>query len=135
MARWRCGVCGRSFAREGQTHSCASGDLDAFFAKHEPLRPLFDRLAAGVARFGAVRTEVVKTSIHFAARSAFAGIQLRKDGLRLSFLVDYDIESPRVIARLAMGPTRKEHAVMVRTRADIDAELLRWLRDAHALRA
>ena len=69
---WRCSACGERFTTRNQNHSCGTFDLDALFAKSDPIvRVLFDRFVALVKKQGPVRVIPQKTRIatHPAATS------------------------------------------------------------------
>jgi len=66
----------------------------------------------------------------------FAGVSLRKDHMRIGFLLARVLpDHARIVQRGALGKTRMGHAVALRTKADVDAELIGWLREAYALKA
>jgi hypothetical protein len=74
--------------------------------------------------------DAVKTSIHLISRHHFAGVTVRGDFLRISFLARAPLRNARIERTQVLGPTRVEHTVVIRTRSDVDAELVGWLRDA-----
>lgn len=55
--------------------------------------------------------------------------------MRLGFVASTRIQSPRIVRNETLGPNRVGHSVVVRDKADIDAELLRWLSDAQHLQS
>jgi hypothetical protein len=60
-------------------------------------------------------------------------VVVRKDHLRIGFLADHEIFSPRLSRVQRLGPRRFAYHVAVHSPADLDAELLGWLAEAQAL--
>jgi hypothetical protein len=133
---WRCPICHRRFARLRQWHSCQSRSVDAHFADRDPaLRRLFDFLIGRLEKTGPVRIDAVKSSINLVSRHHFGAVTVRSAYLRLGFVASTRIQSPRIVRNETLGPNRVGHSVVVRDKADIDAELLRWLSDAQHLQS
>jgi len=87
-----------------------------------------------VARsFGPVNRDPKKTSIHLTNRTAFAGIQTRRDYLILMVKAAYDITSDRISKREQASANRWHLELKLRTRGDVDSELKAWLHDAYEL--
>lgn len=73
-----------------------------------------------------------KTRISFQARVRFAGVSaLRKDGMIVGFWLKRRIDSPRFQRVEFIPPDNHIYRLMVRSRADFDAELDAWLREAY----
>ena len=135
---WTCPRCQRAFKSRNQWHSCDRISVEAFFGKHEALLPVFQHLMSKLARWGGVEAEAFPTSIHLGVKgsSRFAGVQLRKDHMRIGFLLERVLpDDPRIVVREPLGKTRMGHGIVVRVKADVDAQLLGWLREAYELRA
>ncbi|MCA1812721.1 MAG: DUF5655 domain-containing protein [Halobacteriales archaeon] len=134
---WTCPACQRSFAHEGQSHSCRKGPtLDQHFGGKPPqLRKAFDRIVQELEDSGEVRVDPVAANIHLVAGSAFASAAPRKSGLRVEFLLDHEVRSKRIVRLEKLSATRLAHHVDVAGPEDVDHELLRWLRAAQRLRA
>jgi hypothetical protein len=99
------------------------------------LRTIYRRLLAALRLFGPVRVDAVQTSINLVSTHHFGGLTVRRDYLRLGFLSDTRIDHPRIVHRLVLGPKRVGHTVLLRSPADIDRQLLGWLRRAYDLQA
>lgn len=134
---WTCPKCERTFARAKQNHACrpeASVD-DHFAGKPAPLRKAFDKIVKALEKEGPLRVSAVASSIHLAAGSTFGGVRPQKEKMRVEFLYDADIDSPRIVKRERFSATRYALHVELREAGEVDAELVGWLRRAYRLRA
>jgi hypothetical protein len=106
----------------------------------------FDNCAPGVKssyvailnaskKFGPVREDPKKTSIHLVRRTAFAGIATRKETLILTLKSDSDVQSERIFRREQASANRWHLEVRIAGRQQIDGELLGWLKKAYELSA
>jgi len=130
---WTCPNCRRKFAKENQWHSCRPTSVDAHFkGKPAHLKPLFEELCAKLRAFGAFRTDAVKSSINLVSTHHFGGVRVQKDGLRVGFVLSHPVEHPRILRTEKITPTIWAHHVKIAGTDDLDAELLAWLKEAHA---
>ncbi len=111
-----------------------ASDVEILFARSEAsvpaiYRALLDRLGG----FGPFMVEVKTASIHLVAGSAFAGVHPMKSRLRLNIRTDRPITGPRVVRSEQISTHRFHNEVDLRNPADVDEELLGWLRQAYAL--
>ena len=133
---WVCSTCGRRFARPKQWHSCKSQSIDAHFVDKDPaLRQLFNRLIRRLKKTGPLRVDAVKTSINLISRHHFGGITVRRGYMRLGFLARTRVDSARIVRSQILGPNRVGHSVVISSKKDVDAQLLRWLVDAQHLQS
>jgi len=133
---WTCPRCGRQFARPKQAHSCRVRTADEHFrGKNPELRPLLEALLRALRRSGPLRVDAVGSSINLVSGYHFAGIAVRRDYLRVGFILNHRLEDPRILRSERLGPHRIHHQVCVRSRADLDARLLGWLAQAQAMQA
>ena len=131
---WKCPNCGRRFANRNQWHSCVSYSVDDHFrGKPAALKETFDFLLQKVGEFGHVRVDAVKTSINIAAKSHFAGVQVLKTSLKLGFMYDRPLDDKRILSSQQLSDTNWSHTVSLAQKADVDAQLLDWLRHAYSL--
>jgi len=108
--------------------------VDRHFVGKEPnVRVVYDRLLAGLRKFGPVKESPKQTSIHLDNASGFAGVNTRKSYLLLNFRTDYKVESSRITKIEQHSARRWMHTVRLESESDVDAELLKWLRDAYSL--
>lgn len=107
-----------------------------FFAGRPEAWPLYERLRSRLFEMcGPIRVQVRKTQITFAGRYGFAFVSLPRrkqdQGIVVSFGLFHRQESPRIQYASEPYPNRWTHHVAVRTEADLDEELMGWLREAH----
>jgi Domain of unknown function (DUF5655) len=78
---------------ESQAHS-----VEQHFSKSQPrVRAIYNQLLEITTRFGPIREEPKKTSIHLVNRTAFAGVATRKDSLILTVKAASDLTHARII--------------------------------------
>ena len=108
--------------------------VNALFGRSEPgVRTVYHRLLAALEPVGAIRIEPKKTSIHLAARSAFAGVHPRKSAILLNIRSAVPIDSPRIRKREQVSANRFHNELLLTDPVDVDEELIGWLRSAYAL--
>jgi Domain of unknown function (DUF5655) len=104
-----------------------------FVGKNPELKAAYDRLLAELRKFGPVNEAAKQTSIHLEKNSGFAGVHPRKNSFNLEFRTDYKIDDPRITRQQQLSARRFEHTVKVEQESDVDARLLKWLKDAYEL--
>ncbi|MGH2628330.1 MAG: DUF5655 domain-containing protein [Anaerolineales bacterium] len=136
MAVWKCPDCGRRFAKRNQWHSCAVRGVEAHFEGVDPaVREIFDRLLERLHTLGPLRVDAVKTSINLISRHHFGGVMVRRKHLRVGFLSSEPIQSSRIVRSQRLGPKRVGNSVELHSRAEIDDQLMAWLREAYELQS
>ena len=106
---------------------------DHFVGKEPVVRDTYDSLLKAIKRFGEFQQEPHKTSIHLVNGSAFAGVATRKGYILLNIRTGYPIESSRVTKTEQVSRNRYHHLVKLEKPKDVDAELVKWLKDAYQL--
>ena len=106
-----------------------------FEGKDPAVRQIYDRLLKAAGKFGPVVEEPKKTSIHLVNKTAFAGVATRKSAMILTIKSDRKIPSPRIHKSEQASARRFHHEVKITSLAEVDSELVKWLRDAYALSA
>ena len=133
-ALWKCRRCGRVFAKCKQWHSCEVRSIQSHFRGKDPgLQRIWRRLVTALRGFGPVRFDAVQSSINFVSTHHFGGLAVRRDYLRLGFIVDHAIHDPRILRRTRVGPHRVQHRVALRTPEDVDGQLKDWLNRAYTI--
>src|SRR5256885_11571598 len=108
--------------------------IQAHFAgKDDAVSKIYERLLKNSRKFGSVVEEPKKTSIHLVNRTAFAGVATRKSAIILTIKSDRKLSSPRVHKSEQTSASRFHHEVKLASPADVDSELVKWLKDAYAL--
>jgi hypothetical protein len=104
-----------------------------FEAKDAAVRQIYDRILKSARQFGAVGEEPKKTSIHLVNRTAFAGVATRKSAIILTIKSDRKLSSPRIHKSEQTSASRFHHEIKLASPADVDSELVKWLKDAYEL--
>ena len=104
-----------------------------FQGKDPQVRVVYDRLLSRLRELGPVSESPKQTSIHLDRASGFAGISTRKSYLLLNFRTDYKVDNPRIIKLEQHSARRFMHTVRLQSEAEVDDELLGWLRDAYEI--
>ena len=104
------------------------------FEDKDPIvRKIYDHLLKHSRRFGPVVEDPKKTSIHLNNATAFAGVTTRRNAIILTIKSDRDLDSPRIHKSEQTSARRFHHQVKLTAPTDVDAELIRWLKDAYGL--
>jgi len=112
----------------------ASSKVKAHFEQSSAeVAATYEAIVKEAKRFGPVREEPKKTSIHLARRTAFAGVAAQRAALILTIKSDRDIKSTRVRRREHASANRWHIEVRLRTPGDVDAQLSGWLQRAYSL--
>jgi hypothetical protein len=104
-----------------------------FEGKDTSVRQIYDRILKSARKFGAVGEEPKKTSIHLVNRTAFAGVATRKSAIILTIKSNRKISSPRIHKSEQTSASRFHHEVKLTSPADVNAEMVEWLRAAYEL--
>ena len=111
-------------------------DLEGLFARSEATVPaIYRALLEAIGGFGPIEVQPKSTSIHLVAGSAFAGVHPMKNRLRLNIRTDHPLGGERIVRTEQISARRFHNEVDLRSTADVDRELLDWLRAAYALGA
>jgi hypothetical protein len=110
--------------------------VDSHFVGREPVvRAIYNQLLKAIKRFGPIVEEPKKTSIHIVNRTALAGVATRKGHLVLTIKSDRKLASPRIHKSEQASASRFHHQVKLASPADVDEELIGWLKAAYVLSA
>ena len=106
-----------------------------FTGKAPIVRQIYDQVLKAVRKMGPVIEEPKKTSIHLVNSTALVGVATRKDYLILTLKSDRKLNSPRIHKSEQASARRFHHEVKLTSPADVDSELIGWLKEAYALSA
>ena len=104
-----------------------------FEGKDAAVRQIYDRLLKATGKFGRVAEEPKKTSIHLMNKTAFAGVATRRTAVVLTIKSDRKLSSPRIHKSEQTSAKRFHHEVKLTSPAEVDSELVKWLKDAYVL--
>ena len=98
-------------------------------------RLVYEAVLAKVSRFGDVKVEEKKTSVHLVAKSAFAGVHPRKGAVLLNIRSDAPIRSERIRKLEQVSAKRFHNEMLIDAPGEVDTEVVAWLKSAYALSA
>jgi hypothetical protein len=132
---WTCPKCKRRFRKENQAHSCKHYPLDNHFKGKEKIaRPLFNFLKGKVKKdIGNFKVVSLPCCIHLETSFSFAGVYARRDRIRIFFTLDHELKSPRIDKFTRTSKNRYLYTIDIKSRDEIDKELLGWLSLAYHL--
>ena len=131
---WSCPDCVRTFAQRPTLHSCVPSDVQAALREVPPLLlPVVHRLMALVDDWPDVRWEFASGSFMAKVPTTFLRVRPRSRDVQVTFMLDRVVDEFPVTEHIQQSARRVAHAVHVDDPAQVDGQLLNWLREAHAL--
>jgi hypothetical protein len=110
--------------------------VTSHFSDKDPVvRKIYDKLIKSIGRFGPTVEEPKKTSIHIVNKTALAGVATRKAHLVLTIKSDRKLVSSRIHKSEQTSSSRFHNEIKLSTPAEVDDELIGWLRAAYLLSA
>jgi hypothetical protein len=106
-----------------------------FVGKAPVVRQIYDCLVSKLSKIGPIIADPKKTSIHLNHVSALAGVATRKNYLLLNIKSAQKLDSPRFHKSERLSASRYHQEVKLAQMADVDDELIAWLRAAYELSA
>jgi hypothetical protein len=96
---------------------------------------LYLTLTKNLRAFGPFEVELKKSSVHLARTSAFCGVRFRQQYLLLTIKSAVPVKSERIARAEQVSKSRWHNDVRVSSDAEIDSQLVNWLKDAYDLSA
>ena len=109
-------------------------ELDHLNGKEKIVTDIYEKLIKALQKFGPLKIEPHKTSIHLGNRFGFAGVYTRKDYINLELHLNYKLSSKRIAKVEQASTNRFHHTIKLSNPKEIDKELLTWLRQAYELK-
>lgn len=100
---------------------------------NEPSSAIYTKLLQKLKTVGRFVVEPKATSVHIANGRAFLGVHWRKTGLQLSIVLARPLDSARLKKSEQLSRSRWHHEVVLSSPREVNAELMRWIGQAHAL--
>ena len=104
-----------------------------FEGRSAVVRDIYDTNLATVNEFGPANEHAKKSSIHLNRKSAFGGVQIRREFLILTVKATDDISDPRISKREQASAHRWHHEIKIASVDSIDSQIIGWLRDSYEL--
>jgi hypothetical protein len=131
---WTCPRCGAPFLVRNSSHSCGRFHLDDLFSRAEPhVRAIFDRFDRLVREAGESTLIPQKSRAVFTTRMRFINVQVRRSHLLVAFVLARRPASGRFSKIETMSPGTHVGYLPIRTDAEMDADVRRWIREAYAV--
>lgn len=131
---WKCPKCKRTFAVKATEHACISIPLDKHFeGKPVALRKAFDKVVKGARTFGEVSVQPINGMICLKKAGSFASVVLRKDHFKLEFFLSTLQDEFPVEKTFRYSQKKIVHIVSISSPAEVDKQLLAWLKESYAL--
>ena len=113
-------------------------DILLFFSQHMEALPLYEKLEGQIlAEIPDVKIKVAKTQISFSNKRGFVSFNPCRRAkerpaawMTVSFGLGYRKEAERIDVATEPYPGRWTHHVMVGSTAEIDGELMGWIKEA-----
>ncbi|MES1219013.1 MAG: DUF5655 domain-containing protein [Bacteroidota bacterium] len=109
-------------------------ELDHLKDSQPVVTSIYEKLIKELHKFGPLKIEPKKTSIHLGNRFGFAGVYTRKDYINLEVHLDYKLTGKRIAKVEQASANRFHHTIRLNSVKDIDKELLGWLKEAYDLK-
>ena len=109
-------------------------ELNHLEDKEPVVTEIYERLIAELQKFGPLKIEPKKTSIHLGNRFGFAGVYTRKNYINLEVHLSHKLTSKRVSKVEQASANRYHHTIKLTAPNEVDGELLDWLKDAYDLK-
>jgi hypothetical protein len=106
---------------------------DLFANSDGSVQKTYAAILKAVAKFGAVKADAKKTSIHLVAKTGFAGVHPRKSAILLNIRSNAPIKSKRIRKVERVSANRYHNEMLIGAPSEVDAEVVGWLKAAHAL--
>jgi len=108
---------------------------DGLFEKRpKHLEDIYKKIVSIVKQLGESRQETVKGGvIYFKTASTFLALKVKKDHLELEFFLDHLENMAPVSKYLHTSANRYVHIVPVNDPADIDRQLIDWIKHSYHL--
>jgi hypothetical protein len=93
----------------------------------------FAALMDKVAELGGCELQENVSSFHVAHGRAFLGIRPRRGGILVNIVLIRELDSARIHRAERVSANRWHNEVILKDPAEVDAELLTWIREGYAL--
>ena len=120
---WTCSTCGKTFAKENQSHKCEKVELSTLFEHRAPhLVDLFEGLVSQLKGIGEFEVTTSKKAITLYAPShkAFLGVDLKKKFFDIWFVLNEEREEFPVYKVVKPSKYRFAHFVRITQEEDLN---------------
>jgi hypothetical protein len=104
------------------------------FENREPVvKDIYQAIIRTAKKFGPVKEDPKKTSIHLVRKTAFAGIATRKSGLVLTVKSDSNVGNKRIARREQASANRWHLEIKLDAPEQVDQEIAAWLEKSYQI--
>lgn len=93
----------------------------------------YAKLISAISELGPFEVEEKKASLHLTHGRAFAGVHPRAKGILLNLVFDAPLKNPRVHRSEQVSANRHHVEFKLEDPADVDAQLVTWIKQAYSL--
>lgn len=131
---WTCEICGRTFRRQGQSHSHdARTKEDAFRGDKVKWLPLYENLKArAVERLGPFSEYYPSVGVMWKQTSTFAEVKCKKDVMEIAFYSDRLHPEREPTRWLQTSTNRVAHLISVKDDRNFET-ILNWIVESYLL--
>ena len=98
-------------------------ELDHLKDRSPVVNIIYKKLINELQKFGKIKIEPKKTSIHLGNRFGFAGVYIRKDYINLEVHLNYKLTGKRIAKVEQASTNRFHHTIKLTSEKDIDKAL------------
>jgi Domain of unknown function (DUF5655) len=132
ITMWTCPNCGRSFKNPNQSHSCVVVKPEELLRKSsDHVVFIYRKLDAEVRKLGKVQVNCSKSTINYTYNSTFLVLKPKKERMDLEFLLDNEVNEFPINKTFRVSRHRVGHCVSLEDVAEIDRQLLAWIKQAY----
>lgn len=132
---WTCPKCKRPFKHRNQSHSCVRVNVGSILKNKNPdVVKCYEKLADSVCKLGAdVKITCALKAVFAKAPSTFLAMKPKTDHLAVEFFLADEINEFPVEKTFRVSKNRVAHFVRVQFPAEVDGQLLGWIKRAYEL--
>jgi hypothetical protein len=122
----------KNYLTSGKSNSVT--EIEHFKDKSPQVLKIYEKLITSLHKFGPIKIEPKKTSIHLGNRFGFAGVYPRQEHINLEVHLNYKLQNDRIAKVEQASANRYHHTIKINSALEVDKELLVWLREAYDLK-
>lgn len=131
---WTCDKCKRVFKRRNQSHSCKIVPIDQHFRNKDYAKELYNFLLVQIKdKVGPYKIISLPCCIHLYGNYDFLAILPHKDRIEIRFASTDTIKNKRITQSVYLSKKLTKSCIDIKSKEEIDIELLRLLKDSYII--
>ncbi len=133
---WTCPKCKHKFCNRNQSHSCGNYSVEGFLErKSQKAIALFKYFLSEYRKIGDFELDPVKTRVALVSRMRFSSVnRIGKDFIDVHFVLVQQYPEARCFQRIEnIGNRFFVHHLRIRDKADLNAEIKKYMKLAYAV--